>query len=47
MDYSTILEGLKNDFILAIDELFHHIKLLREDVEELKKQQAKDHRKYD
>ena len=41
MDFSTMIEAIGNDLKIAIDDLIHQIQTLREDVEELKKQQSK------
>jgi len=36
MDFATIIEAIGTDLKLSIDDLIHQIKLLREDVENLK-----------
>lgn len=36
IDFKTLLNSIKNDLKISIDDLFNVIEVLREDVEELK-----------
>lgn len=40
IDRKTLFNGIRNDFKIAVDDLFDTIENLREEVEELKKEKS-------
>lgn len=40
MDFLTIIEAIGNDLKISIDDLIHQIKLLGEDVEQIKQRKG-------
>jgi len=41
-DYKTFFNGVRNDFKIAVDDLFNAIEIIRDDVEELKASKKSD-----